>query len=582
MTNLNKSITIKNINQEKTSKIQKQLNCSLITAQIISNRVNEDQIDSISQLINPKLQQCFPNTNLIPNIEKFQEKTKQLIQDKNNIIGIIGDYDVDGLTSTAMIIKFFEALNIKTEIWIPSRKDGYGPNKETAKFFNDKKINVVITLDCGTTCNEFSNQYKGDIIVIDHHPSNKIINNTENEVVNPNKKIIIINPNVEEFECTNHLLKELSAASLLFFCLKHIFDHLENEVPEFSIIKNMVSIDFKDESLDSLLDLVTLSTVCDMMPMNQLNKALIIEGLKVLNKKTRIGLAKLIDTAKIKSPITTRDIGFNIGPRLNAPGRIESPKLSLNLLLAKTEEETNETVAKIERTNNYRRELQIQIFSEAILEAKKINDQIICLKSNNWPLGVVGIIAAMIQNEVEKPTIIANIKDNIIKGSARSNTANIGSLIQEAVAKQYLESGGGHKAAGGFTCNQDQWQKFKEWINQQEIIANNESISIDAITTLEMLKNSNNDYKIIGPFGIGNQYPVVLIKNLIISKLINKGEYTILTLQENNFLYSFFLNNSKEQLIQTAKNAQYNKNKINVVFELNEKYHSILHILNEN
>lgn len=526
---------------EKIQTIQNFIHCSLLTSKIIANK--NIPFDSLETYINPTLKKTWINTNKIPNIEQATEEILKIIDQKGKI-GIIGDYDVDGLTSTTILKEFCDLFQIETIIWIPSRKDGYGPSDSALSFFQKNKVDLLIMVDCGTTSYSFTSQYNNKIIIIDHHNANKTAENC-----------IIINPNANIYKKEIlQELKEMSAASLLFFTISHILKKINH--PNYQ------------ETLKSMLDLIALSTICDMIPLNNLNRALVKEGLKLLKNQNRIGLSQLINFANIKLPITAKDIAYNIGPRLNATGRIDTPEISLKLLLAKTYEETSDIIYKIEQTNNYRKDLQEVIFAEAIELAKNSKDKIICLASENWNAGVVGIIAAMIQNETKKPTIIGNITNNEIKASARSNSINIGILIEKAAENKIISKGGGHKAAAGLTCLKSQWEEFKKWINGQEFKVTKETIKIDAISTL---KEIDNDYNILSPFGIANEAPKILIKDVITNKIINKQTYYQIILEENYQTQIFFVNNSQKKLIEALSEAHIQKIKINIVISLNEK-----------
>lgn len=528
----------KQANFETVEAIRSTFKCSLLTAILIASK--NMPFEKIPNFINPTLKDNWIDTETIPNIQ-FAEKTiLKAIQNKEKI-GIIGDYDVDGICSSVLLKEFLQEFNIEPIIWIPERKDGYGPSDVSLNFFSEHPVNLLILVDCGTNSHEFFNKYNKPILIIDHHHS-----------LNPIKECVI-NPNSSQQDSTDKL-KNLCATSLTFFIIAHILKKLSHQKYR--------------QLLESFLDLVALATVCDMMPMNNLNRALVKAGLKAIEKQNRIGLRQLINFTNLKLPITTRDIGFSIGPRLNAAGRIESPEISLNLLKSTSCEESNHMIHRLEMTNNYRKEIQKEVFEQALESAHNEKSQILCLASENWNPGVVGIVAAMIQEETSKPTIIGSIQNKEIKASARSNFINIGVLIEKAVELNILEKGGGHKAAAGLTCKVEKWDAFKHWINSQSIHLQQSLIEIDAIATLADIEN---DYKILAPFGLHNEEPKVLIKNLIVLRILDKYTYIHIIAQESFRSFSFFLKHSNEKLVKTIKNILDNKKKFDAVFALQEK-----------
>lgn len=528
---------------ELVNAIKETFKCSFLTSKIISNK--NIPFNEINNFLNPTLKNNWIDPASLPNIDFATQQILHIIENKKKV-GIIGDYDVDGICSSVILKEFFEFLDIETIIWIPTRQNGYGPSHFALDFFNQNPVDLLILVDCGTNSHDFYQKYNKPILIIDHHHS-----------LNP-IPLCLINPNASS-ENINSELKQLCATSLTFLISSHILKKLNHQ--------NYKSI------LSSFLDLTALATVCDMMPFNNFNRAIVKYGLNIIEKQERIGLRQLMNFANIKFPINAKDIAFSIGPRINATGRIESPEISLNLLKSKSFDETNKLIHKIELLNNYRKDIQKTTFIEASNIAKNENNLIICLASENWNPGIVGIIAAMIQNEENKPCIVGSIINNEVKASARSNSINIGILIERAVELGILLKGGGHKFAAGLTCTLDKWDEFKSWINNQSFNLKQNEIFIDSISPL---KDIDKDFKLLAPFGLGNEEPKILAQDLYISKLIDKNTYHLVILEESFQSFSFFINQSKAKLIEELKIAFSNRIKFSAIFTLQEKNSFIL------
>lgn len=522
---------------ELINTIKEKFKTSFLTAQILSNRV---EFDKIEQYLDSSLKNNWVDTEKIPNITTGTQKILEAIKKKYQI-GVIGDYDVDGLCSSIMTKEFFSHFDMDTHVWLPNRKDGYGPSEKALEFFEKNPVDLLIMVDCGTNSTQFIEKYNKNLLIIDHHHSANSIPD------------FIINPNATK-EPISQIFKELCATSLAFFIFTHILKELKHAKYQ--------------EILKTMLDLVAMATVCDMMPFNNVNKALVKAGVKEIEQQNRVGLRQLMNFVNLKMPITSKDLGFTIGPRLNATGRIETPRISFNLLCSQSFEECNEIIHKIEGLNNYRKEIQNQAFKEAIEIAKTDKNEILCLASKNWNAGIVGIVASMIQSEEQKPTIIGNISNGIIKASARSTKLNIGLMIEKAVEIGLLQEGGGHKAAAGLTCTIDKWPEFIKWINENTIQTEDAIIYIDALTTLAEIEI---DYKRLAPFGLQNEEPKVLVHNLYATKIIFKDTYYILYLLEGLREFTFFISATREKVIAELHHALANKSKFSAVFSLPEK-----------
>jgi len=518
-----------------------------ITAKLLSIRNVEKNY--IETFLKPSIKNLIPNPFDLKDMEKTANRMLRAIQTKEKI-GIFGDYDVDGASSTALIGNYFKILKQNFEIYIPDRKlEGYGPSIGSFKKLIEKKVNIIITVDCGTMSFEaidFANKNKIDVIVLDHHQS---------EIKLP-KAYSIVNPNRPD---DNSKLNYLCAAGVCFMTLISINTYLRKE-KWFSINK------IQEPNLLNFLDLVSLGTICDVVPLIGLNRAIVKQGLKIINLKKNLGLKTLIDLCKIETKTSTYHLGYVIGPRINAGGRVGKCSHGANLLLNNNPKESFQIASELEKYNSERKKLERNLLN-IVLNAinKENNDPVLVLCGNNWHEGIIGIIASRIKERFNKPTIIISLNDKIGKASARSVIGfDIGSVILSAVQNKILIKGGGHKMAGGFSIEENKIEKFKEYIIKKFKIKSKKSafknnLYIDSSIAVSAI-NIDFYQKIekLSPFGSGNPEPkfiledMKVIKSLVVgdnhikSILIAKNGSTIKAISFNSYesdLGQFLLNN---------------------------------------
>ena len=302
----------KNSDTDKIRKIKETFNLDEISAKLISQRNIE--LNELSNFINPQLKNTLPNPNILKDMDKSVLKTVDLIK-KNKRLGLFGDYDVDGASSAALLASYFNCINRQYEIYIPNRKlEGYGPSIKGFEKLIKKKVDLIFTVDCGTLSYgpiSFAKKKGIDVIVLDHHQC---------EIKLPDAHSII-NPNRLDDESD---LKYLCASGVTFLFLIALNKHLR-EINYFDNIK--------EPDLLQLLDLVSLGTICDVVPLVGLNRVFVKQGLKILNKKNNLGIKNLINISKIENTTTTYHIGYQLGPRINAGGRVGKSSHGVNLLL---------------------------------------------------------------------------------------------------------------------------------------------------------------------------------------------------------------------------------------------------------
>jgi single-stranded-DNA-specific exonuclease len=478
-----------------------------IVAKLLS--IRKIKKEEIKSFLEPSIKNILPNPFILKDMDKAVDRSIKAIKN-NEKIGILGDYDVDGATSTAILGKYFRYLNIKFEIHIPDRKsEGFGPNEKAFLEFIKKGVNLIYTVDCGTLSfkpMDFAKKNNIDVIILDHHQS---------EVKLPNAHSII-NPN--RFDDRSEL-NYLCAAGVCFLFLIALNKRLrdqnwfdENNIDEPDLIK--------------ILDLVSLGTVCDVVPLIGLNRAIVRQGLKVLKKKNNLGLKTLIELNNIENNITAYHLGYVLGPRINAGGRVGKSSHGANLLLNDNAQNTFKLASELNNYNKERQMLEAELLKKILNNSYENNsDPVIILYGENWHEGIIGIIAARLKEKYNKPAIIISVSSDIGKGSARSiHGFDIGTTIIGGVQAGVLVKGGGHKMAAGFTIDMKKIKEFKEFVFKKfrSINMNLEDKKKYYFDAQIAPSAVNFDFfekiNLLAPFGSGNIEPKFLIKDL---KLIN-------------------------------------------------------------
>ena len=486
----------KNFNQEDLFFFKENFFLDEITAKLLS--IRNIKKEDIKGFLNPSIKNFLPNPNSLIDMEKSSLRTIKAINNKEKI-GIFGDYDVDGATSTALLGKYFEELKLPYEIYIPDRKtEGYGPSIKGFKKLISKNIKIIFTVDCGTLsfeAIEYAKKKNIDVIVLDHHQSE----------INLPQAYSVVNPN--RLDDKSHL-HYLCAAGVSFMFLVSMNKELRNT-------NWFHKESIKEPNLINFLDLVSLGTVCDVVPLIGLNRAIVKQGLKILKAKKNLGLKTLLDICKIDTSPSIYHLGYVLGPRINAGGRVGKCSHGANLLLNSNPKEVFKIASELDGYNKERQILEKDLLEKILIESKNfLNDPVLILKGNNWHEGVIGIVAARLKDKYNKPTIIISINDKIGKASARSIVGfDIGSVIIAATQEKILLKGGGHKMAGGFSIDISQIDVFKEFIfrkfrNINEDLTKDKPLLFDSkiapsAINLEFFEKDN----ALSPFGSGNSEP---------------------------------------------------------------------------
>ncbi len=516
---LGKDWISKNYNEETVNFLKDNFNLSEIVSKLIA--IRNIKLDEVKLFLNPKIKNLLPNPFVLKDMEKAVDRTIKGIKNKEKI-GIFGDYDVDGATSTATLGNYFKEINQKIEIYIPDRKtEGYGPSKQGFERLISSGSKLIFTVDCGTMSFdtiEFSQKKNTDVLVLDHHQS---------ELKLP-KAFSVVNPNRYDDKSK---LNYLCAAGVCFMFLVALNKKLR-ELNWFK--KNKI----KEPDLMSYLDLVSLGTVCDVVPLIGLNRAIVSQGLEILKKKSNLGLKALKNICGIENNLNTYHLGYILGPRINAGGRVGRCSHGANLLLSRDSKEIFKIATELESYNKERKLIEStmlkKIETTILIDPK---ESVIVLSGHNWHGGIIGLIAARLKEKYNKPTVIISVEKGLGRASARSVLGfDIGTVIISAVQNNILKKGGGHKMAGGFSIEENKIQEFKDFITKkfskiQKTLTKTNTLFFDSkISPSALNEDFFSEINSLSPFGSGNPEPRFVIEDLELLKSSIVGEKHIKSL----------------------------------------------------
>ena len=552
----------KNFDSEYVNFVKDNYSLDEITAKLLSIRkITRDKIQSY---LKPSIKNLIPDPNIIKDMQKSVERVSNSIV-KGQKIGIFGDYDVDGASSTALLGNYLKKIKKQFEIYIPDRKtEGYGPSVESFDKLIKLRVNLIITVDCGTMsfeAIEYAQKKNVDVIVIDHHQSELNLPNAYS-IINPNR-----------FDDHSNL-NYLCAAGVCFMFLVSLNTELRQR-------KWFEENDIQEPNLLDFLDLVSLGTICDVVPLTGLNRAIVKQGLKIINKKKNLGLKTLIDICNIDSNTSTYHLGYVLGPRINAGGRVGKCSHGAHLLLNNDPKESFKLASELNQFNDERKNIEKNLLNIVLNKVgDKINDPVIVLEGDNWHEGIIGIIASRIKDKFNKPTVIISVNGKIGKASARSVLGfDIGAVILSAVQGKLLIKGGGHKMAGGFSINNDKIELFKKFVNKRykkifkEEKKKNYLFYDSQIAPSAINLNFYDKIEMLSPFGSGNPEPKFLLERMKIinSKIVGEKHIkSVLGGMDGTIIKSISFNTVDSDLGQFLLNNKGNKFNIIGKLSLNE------------
>lgn len=450
--------------------------------------------------LKPTLKNLMPDPFHLKDMDMAVKRTLLALEHKEKIV-IFGDYDVDGATASATLKRYFDAIGADASIYIPDRlAEGYGLNQQALEYLKAQGNTLVITVDCGTTSFEsleWARDNELDVIILDHHMSEEELP-PATALVNPNRQD-------ETSEYTY-----VCAAGLAFLFIAALQQKLRDTTPESKL-----------PDLRSYLDLVALGTICDMVPLKGLNRAYVTQGLKVLRKGTNVGLKALMDVSNVQEKPNTYHLGFLLGPRINAGGRIGQADLGAQLLSTDDPALAQTIAAELNDLNQERRAMEATITEEAFTQIKEKNlhkDSVICVASTEWHVGIVGIVSGRIKEHYNKPCFVIAIDEHSIgKGSGRSVPGfDLGALAHAARHEGLLINGGGHAMAAGITIESDKIDAFKDFL-VENIPAEDETSFLDihgSVTVSGASVDLIESIDQLSPFGPSNPTPNFMLTNM--------------------------------------------------------------------
>jgi len=450
--------------------------------------------------------------NIFKDDKDFQKASQILLKAINNNenICILGDYDVDGACATSLLVRYFNHINQKHFYYIPDRTtDGYGASKKLFQKLILKKPELIIMVDCGSTSNEaidYLNKHNIKSIIIDHHEINKPYPKS-NVIINPKKELV---KKESSFLC---------ATALTYFFIEFIIQKTKSN--------------FK---ISKFLTYVLLATICDVMPLRKINKIIAQNTIDDFNIKNYEAFNFIFEQYNLKKKLTIDDLGFLIGPIINAGGRLNYSKYGVELLSTDNLQTIKNRAQKLINLNNKRKIIEQNLLDEIDFEKiKNENKQVIIYYKDNLNEGMIGIIASRLKDYFNKPSIVITNSKNQLKGSARSTSLyNIGNVIKSLIDNKIIENGGGHNMAAGFTMKKNNLKVLDNFIQDDYLKKNfnqeNQNKYDFQLSSSAIKSKLIDDINKIGPFGNDNFLPIFLITDLIVIKheIINNKHLSVI------------------------------------------------------
>ena len=471
-----------------------------IVARILAGR--GVTLDAAARFLDPTIRELLPDPSSLTDMDRAAARLAEAVK-RREPVAIFGDYDVDGAASAALLKRYFNHFGMVAEIYIPDRIfEGYGPNPQAMKDLVARGASLIVTVDCGTNSEaaiEAANAAGAEVVVLDHHQVAGALP----------PAVAIVNPNREDdLSGQGHLC----AAGVVFLALVRTARVLREGGHD------------AGPDLLSLLDLVALATVCDVVPLVGVNRAFVAKGLQAMRRMGNAGLAALARVARIGEPLSTFHLGFILGPRINAGGRIGDAALGSRLLSTDDPVEAQKIAETLERLNAERQAMEQAMLAEARAEtdaelAAGGGPAVILTASDGWHPGIVGLIAARLKEHARRPAFAVSFNPNGVgTGSGRSIPGfDLGRMVREAVARGLLVKGGGHAMAAGITVERARLGElrafFEEWAaDEVNRLRGEEVLEIDAALSAEGATFDLVDLiDSAGPYGSGHAQPVLAL-----------------------------------------------------------------------
>lgn len=537
---------------EMVEHLSKELNLPKIIISLLFQRGYKTK-EAIENFLNPSLKNLH-NPFTLPDLEKAVERVTRAVR-KNERILVYGDYDVDGITGTALLVRTLKGLGADVGFYIPIReREGYGLSVQGLSYAREQNISLIITVDCGTTNFkeiDWAKESGIDIIVCDHHEPKEELPSA----------YALINPKRQD---SQYPFSELAGVGVAFKFA-------------WALLKESQKDNAKEELIENL-DLVALGTVADIAPLIDENRILVKFGLKSLPRTAKIGLQELLKITGLKGEITPYHIGFILGPRINASGRISEARKGAQLLLTEDKEEAQALAQELDILNQTRQAIEEEHLKEATLAAERIDlskNKILVLANKNWHEGVIGIVASKIVEQFYRPTILIAVKENLGKGSGRSIPGFHLYNALKTCASQLLRFGG-HKYAAGLEISPENIERFNESINSYAE-ANTTSdifeskLFIDTTASLyEINKNLLSDLEKFEPFGTENPLPTFATFGLEVvglPRVVGKEHLRFKVREKKELVMEAIAFGRHEDILKLVPGKE---NHIDIAYEFNE------------
>ena len=457
-------------------------------------------VEAAADFLEPTLRALLPDPSVLVDMDAAASRLADAVR-RRETVGVFGDYDVDGACSGALMVSLLRALGCTVLAHVPDRlAEGYGPNLPALQSLVARAASLIVCVDCGTAAGEIlaGLGHSADVIVLDHHKAESA----------PPAIVATVNPN--RLDCDSGMTG-LCATGVAF-------------LTAIATVRVLRRCDFfatrKEPDLLALLDLVALATVCDVMPLTGLNRALVAQGLKVMARRERPGIAALLEVAQARDRPNATTLGFALGPRINAAGRISEADLGMRLLLVEDPVEARALAATLDAVNRQRQQVEATVLDAAMQAADaqlQAGHAAVLVAGLDWHAGVVGIVAGRIKERFNRPACVAGLADGMAKGSGRSVTGlDLGSAVIAARQAGILATGGGHSMAAGFSLPESRLAAFHDLLDDRLAAARALPSVADLLVegTLGVGGCSTELGQQIGrlaPFGPGNAEPVLIL-----------------------------------------------------------------------
>ncbi|HLE24747.1 MAG TPA: single-stranded-DNA-specific exonuclease RecJ [Thermodesulfobacteriota bacterium] len=548
---MKKHWVIEKHNPKLKEKLVKALGISSITAQVLINRGIKDEAEA--ELFLKSTLFDLPSPYLMRGMDKAVERIERAIQGKEKI-AIYGDYDVDGVTATSLFYTLLKNLGVNVTYYNRDRlKEGYGVNLQAIKKLKNDGVSLIISGDCGITAwKEVQDAKKLDVdfIVTDHHEPPETIP----------EAVSVLNPH--QIGCS-YPGKEIAGVGVIYnlaIALRRALREsgfFRKARPEPASSSGETAHDRNEPNLGDFLDLVALGTVADCASLTNVNRILVKEGMKRMLSPKRPGMIALKEVSGIEGEVNSYDIGFKLGPRINATGRLQSAGVAVELLISQDLKQARELAKILNQENSKRQNIEEDIFLDTVSQIESnpefLKSNSLVLSSPNWHAGVIGIVATKLVERYQKPAILISIQESGVgKGSGRSiEGINIYAALSEC--KELFEQFGGHQLAAGISIKEERIDEFRKRFERAISESAGDFVSMikidDVVDLNEITDEVVSELELLAPFGIGNPEPVLLSKSLeVISERLFKEKHLSLKLKQKDRVFDAVWFNLKEPI----------------------------------